>query len=1231
MSHLRDPSGRLELQELRSESTSLLFDSPCISDRGSRQHKLTSLPISVRCDPSGPKPLVTKNRVDVATLQGSTGTISELTGGISRIPTPVHNSWQIVDSRDSTPPLTLDAIVEYLKRVGSNPAAISDLMPFLERLRDQPSQYWSLKTSIQRLSKPVTDNLSSFCTHTNLFPLRYDEIIDEKTGDRSSKPIGDDIPARILVDDDQLVKIYGSLVADSLRGKHYSLQMVCRQGDLIHPFLDLDSLTHPITPPQLDQIIDRHKTLIKRWFVDSPSDMETLILRNQGNPDRKIHVHFPGIVLTKEQWRRVSDEVKIELPLLSHLIDTNYSGLRLPLCKKRDDITSIYYNPECRLREPQYVMNQLMLLVRTHIRAWKGEVPLAIKDQYQKIFRTPQTECRENEEVTTELQEVMLKYVDHSQFEARWAGHGYHLKRIHPGHCLVCNREHEGDNAMITIHSGWVVYRCWRDMKKYHQLEKFRNLTPGEVQQHQRFVQNGLLNAVTYRPPSFVQYFIYEDNRNRPLVIPAATPPEIEAELRTRHPQVQLPSIDPSVKIQVIWSPMDTGKTYQLILYLKRMLQAGRIQSFAFLSTRIKFARSLHRKLQQHLADLCTVGSYLDKSKSCAYDPCLVISTESLSKSVKHMDLVILDEVTSCLVQMDSGLHDRNLPHNQARLINMIHNAKYIVAMDADIDHRSINFLHEIRPDDTIHLSHNTVKKRLGWRFYIRMHKVDWYIKIQEALTKGQNIVCPVASSEEGDLIYRWVTERCGIPDDAVRFYRQSGDDYSEELEDVEKYWRGFRVLIYTSTINVGIDFSEVEHLIKHYDVMFVYTSSRSNTIREIKQMMGRVRNIKDQVVYHCQSQGRDQGWVPTTSDGIYNDVQQRLNYQNYELDRQKPRLNPILVDYKKERAMLREFRQDRELCNGHNGDVIFAISNTPFSRLRIQNIMEINLSCMYHNDLLSLSMESQGFQCIPPPDKPVHLSIVKEFSDWAKASRQQDKDLILERISVILSTQSQMTPDQLLSLDQKIQNGQATEGDKLTDRTHKYLCNIRGEYRFKVTANQIEVTEKHLHSLRVQTQYTPEDALLNDLNNQDRGSIDPVDLAKRAAVQEIGQLLGVVNVMTDRTTMIKCENLRRQLRDWVALCPKLLSIFKLRRKNPPKDYRGIKEVLDKVLKTIGLLELQIVNSSQITVNGRQEWRYTYKLAAPPEIDQAIAQIDPRPPINKYQDLRHICNMISMD
>ena len=867
MSHSRDASGDVRVDELRSESTSLLFDKPCIYDRSFRQPKLTTLPRSVHCDPLQPKPSITKSRVDVATLQGSIGIISELTGGTTRIPTPVHNSWQIADSRDPTPPLTLDGIVEYLKRVGSNSAAISDLMPFLERLRNQPSEYWSLKTSIARLSRPVTDHLSSFCTHTNLFPLRYNEIIDEKTGDRSSKPIGDDIPARVLIDDDQLVKIFGSLVADSLRGKHYSIQTVCRQGDLIHPFLDLDSLTHPITPSQLDQIIDAHKILITRWFMDSPLNIETLVLRNQGNPDRKIHVHFPGVVLTKEQWKRVSEEVKIELPSLSHFIDTNYSGLRLPLCKKKDDITSMYYNPECRLREAQYVMNQLMLLVRTHIRAWKGEVPLAIKDQYQNIFQTPQTECRENEEVTTELQEVMLKYVDPSQFEARWADHGYHLKRTHPGDCLVCNREHESDNAMITIHGGWVVYRCWRDMKKYHQLEKFRNLTPSEVQQHQRFVRNRLLNVMTYRPPSFVQYCTYEDNRNRPLVIPTATPPEIEAELRTRYPQVQLPSIDPSVKVQVIWSPMDTGKTYQLIIYLRRMLRAGRIKSFVFLSTRIKFARSLHTKLQKHLADLCTVGSYLDKSKSCANNTCLVISTESLAKSLKHMDLVIMDEVTSCLVQMDSGLHDRNLPHNQARLINMIRNAKYIVAMDADIDPRSIDFLHEIRPDDTIHLSHNTVKKRLGWRFHLRMHKVDWYIKIQEALAKGQNIVCPVASSEEGDLIYRWVTERCGIPDELIRFYRQSGDDYSKELEDVETHWRKFRVLIYTSTINVGIDFSEVEHLIKHYDVMFVYTTVKSNTIREIKQMMGRVRNVKDQVVYHCQSEGGGRGWVPTTSE----------------------------------------------------------------------------------------------------------------------------------------------------------------------------------------------------------------------------------------------------------------------------------------------------------------------------------------------------------------------------
>lgn len=1118
--------------------------------------------------------------------------------------------------------LNINNILDYLSEKGLTDEALDDMNIFLEILANDPDKYWNLKKTILNLSNPVNKDMSNLCTHTNLHPLVCTEIADAKTSDITKKRSGDDIPTRLFIEDDQCVKIYGSIVADALRGQHYSLQEVCRQDDRIHPFLDLDSSTDLILDDHVNQIIGACTRIIREWCEDAPRVITPLILRNKGNPQRKVHVHFPNIVLIKQYWKRISEEVKRELPMLSHIIDTNYSGLRLPLCKKKDDVFSMYYDPPYDILDSQYVMNQLMLLIQTRIRAWPGETPLKVTPRHAHQFEASDPEHRQSEEPTTEMQEAMLKHVDQTQFEARWADDGYRLKRTQPGQCLVCHREHQSDNAMIILQRGWIVYKCRRDMKKSHQLEQFRELSPEEIKQHRRFVRNRLRNEITYQPPSFVHYTDYDSYRNEPLTVPVAPTPEMEADLNRRYYKVVLPAIDPSVKIQVIWSPMDTGKTYQLIIYLRTMFQSGCIKSFAFLSTRIKFARSLHTKLHKHLADLCTVGCYLDKSKSYANDPCLVISTESLAKSVKHMDLVIMDEVTSCLVQMDSGLHDRNLIDNQARLVNMIRRAKYIVAMDADIDDRAINFIHEVRPNDRIHLSHNKVKKRTGWRFHLRMSKLDWYMKISESLSKGQNIVCPVASSEEGDLIYRWVTERCGIPDEYVRFYRQSGDDYAEELHDVETHWRNFRVLIYTSTINVGIDFSEVEHPIKHYDVMFVYTSIKSNTVREIKQMMGRVRNIKEQVVYHCQSDSRNRGWVPTTTDDIYRDIEQRLNYQNQELNREIPRLNPILLDHKKYQQMLRDFHGERELHNDPRGDVIFGIKNSPFSRLRMANMLEINLSTVYHDIMLELKMEDQGFECVSPPEKPRHLHLIKEFTEWCQATREEEKSQILYRMDRILHEQSQMTANQLLSIDHRIQNGQATEADKLSARTHKYLGQVRPECRSAVTAEQIDITEHHVHSLRVQTQYRVEDALLNDLNNLEGGAIDPIDLAKRAAIHEVSHLLGVRNVMTDRTSAIRCLDIRNRLQDWIALCPKLMNVFKLRRKKPPEDYRGVREILNAILKDIGLLELQEVGRSDVIVNGKKERRYTYKLFAPPEIDRTIEQLEPRPPINKYKNWR---------
>ena len=133
-----------------------------------------------------------------------------------------------------------------------------------------------------------------------------------------------------------------------------------------------------------------------------------------------------------------------------------------------------------------------------------------------------------------------------------------------------------------------------------------------------------------------------------------------------------------------------------------------------------------------------------------------------------------------------------------------------------------------------------------GGKSSIGALEADWYQQIRMALQSGKNIAIANGSSELGvKYLMHFLTQECGIPEEQIRFYHGKGDDYPEELRDVNSSWTQFRVLMYTSTINVGVDFVR-----EHYDVMFVYLTNQSVHAREMKQMMGRVRKLRDKLVH---------------------------------------------------------------------------------------------------------------------------------------------------------------------------------------------------------------------------------------------------------------------------------------------------------------------------------------------------------------------------------------------
>jgi len=1032
---------------------------------------------------------------------------------------------------------------------------------YLDPLMHNPTQCLPLKDGIQRAGhQPNLD--PRLCTHTSLLPPQQTP---------EGKWTGDNIPARFMIENDQYPRFFVSLVADWSRpqgGVIHSIQECLRTEDLVHVYLDLDSDSTPITPTDVDTIVTTFLGVINQYFQTSHilKHPEIVIVRNQGNSQHKVHVHIPELTLRKGDLKYAVEKVKGILPLLSEFIDTNYSGCRMVLTKKKADRCSMYYNPESPPWGGANPEEQLLLLLKTKVRAWTGEVPLEPRPEYKSLFTKDEDEQIESPDVvTTELQHRMASYIPaDGQFEARWEDWGYNLKRRAPGPCPVCpGCIHESDNAKIKLDKGSIVYWCWRASRPVV-MEKFRGPTDREKEIHQRIRMRKLQRLLKFDPP----YYIKTETYNAPYLRP----------------------FDLDRAVQVAWSPMDTGKTYQVCQFIKDALLAGKIKSLAFLSTRCKFAQAIEGTLQR--AEIPHVVNYLNNKVQD--EPFIIISTESLHQTTRAYDLVIIDESTSCLTQMNSGLHKENLNLNRLCFRDLVRDAKYVIGMDADIDDRIMTFIHQIRPNDAIYLQHNTIKKRVGWKIKHWALEADWYQQIRLALQSGKNIAIANGSSELGvKYLMHFLINECGIPEEQIRFYHGKGDDYPEELRDVNSSWTQFRVLMYTSTINVGVDFIK-----EHYDVMFVYLTNQSVHAREMKQMMGRVRKLRDRLV-HVLSGGKP-SYAPTSCKEIRQDLVNSIAICNDEVKNRK--LSHI------KRTYLSEFNTTRVRVEEK---YVYYLENTIWTWLTIQNIRERNLSLVYQNAMFRLLMEEQGFeyeQCLGSLTLglPVVSAMVKSHNSWKaerRAEHDDEKEALYDEI-----LKMNLSKEQLNEVEKRKIGGCASEIDKEILKVGGVMANTKPECLPNVTGKQVrDVKPQWTRNAQILRDWKDEDAVRNDMKKQATGRHAGWDLEKKTCLQDLSRLLGV-DLLTNRTTEIPDTVIKDQLPKWIELQPKIKAAFGIRFKHGvPSTFKAIRDMIDAALHNSLGLRLKVFNKTQIRTNGKREWKFIYKLDASLEVDTALS------------------------
>ena len=323
---------------------------------------------------------------------------------------------------------------------------------------------------------------------------------------------------------------------------------------------------------------------------------------------------------------------------------------------------------------------------------------------------------------------------------------------------------------------------------------------------------------------------------------------------------------DGDVDTLVIMSHLGTGKTRQILVYVKGE-QPERILA---LSMRKAFTHSVKGDWR---GEGVPFETYLDITGPLGEVNRIIVQMESLHRlgksstyttvpitswdhTFKEYDLVVLDESESALNQMSSlGTHGDFHMANCETFEHIIRGAKKLICGDAFISRRTLAFIEELRDPARSRYIINTCcpyERTATELFAMREGKSKGGLSrvcayagfckmIMESLERNERLVVIWTSKRRGQYfvdtyLKEWSTKR-------YRWYNAGDTKYAKDLEDVEAVWSNIQLLMYTSTITVGVNYKPVKEEHK-FNRIFLYGCAATTNPRDIAQSLLRVREI---------------------------------------------------------------------------------------------------------------------------------------------------------------------------------------------------------------------------------------------------------------------------------------------------------------------------------------------------------------------------------------------------
>jgi nucleoside-triphosphatase THEP1 len=299
----------------------------------------------------------------------------------------------------------------------------------------------------------------------------------------------------------------------------------------------------------------------------------------------------------------------------------------------------------------------------------------------------------------------------------------------------------------------------------------------------------------------------------------------------------------PSIKSLNIKSPYGTGKT-QL---LKKIISDYNPQKVLWLSYRITLTNDI-------LFNFTKLGfkSYQDGDYNTDR---LIIQLESLVKLennndlfidelesiVPSYDLIVIDEIESILNHFSSDTFNGKSRIIFEYLENIIKASNKVISLDGDLNNRSYQFLQTL--GDGIYLE-NTCKIN-DKTLHLTEKEINFQTDMFKQLNDNNKVVICSMSSADASKYDIMLKEK--YPDKQIYLYTGKSDDCMKKhhLSNVTEHWSKADVVIYSPTIEAGVNFDVPDHFNKIYGIL----SCQSTSQRAFFQMLSRIRKVSDKQI----------------------------------------------------------------------------------------------------------------------------------------------------------------------------------------------------------------------------------------------------------------------------------------------------------------------------------------------------------------------------------------------